>query len=162
MTAPKPILIVEARFYEKIADWLFDGASKVIGQSNHGIERISRELQLRAQFRRSSEYPSSKTATERLVELCLEYGADRYVTGHGALRYIDETAFTRAGIAVEVMAYALRPYPQQHGAFDPYVSILDTIANLGDAAAGALESAAEPWARAVARVAPNETAAGHA
>jgi 6,7-dimethyl-8-ribityllumazine synthase len=41
MTAPKPILIVEARFYEKIADWLFDGASKVIAGSNHGVERIS-------------------------------------------------------------------------------------------------------------------------
>lgn len=41
MTAPKPILVVEARFYEKIADWLFDGASRAIAKSNHGIDRVS-------------------------------------------------------------------------------------------------------------------------
>jgi len=41
MTALKPIVVVEARFYEKIADWLFDGASKVIMPSGHGVERIS-------------------------------------------------------------------------------------------------------------------------
>jgi 6,7-dimethyl-8-ribityllumazine synthase len=41
MTAPKPILIVEARFYEKIADWLFDGASKAIAGTGHQIERIA-------------------------------------------------------------------------------------------------------------------------
>ena len=41
MTALKPIVVVEARFYEKIADWLFDGASKVIASSGHPVERIS-------------------------------------------------------------------------------------------------------------------------
>ena len=41
MTAPKPILIVEARFYDKIADSLFEGASRVLSANGHGIERIS-------------------------------------------------------------------------------------------------------------------------
>lgn len=41
MTTLKPILVVEARFYEKIADWLFDGASKVIADTGRRIERIA-------------------------------------------------------------------------------------------------------------------------
>jgi 6,7-dimethyl-8-ribityllumazine synthase len=41
MTGPKNILIVEARFYEKIADSLFDGASRVLKQAQCTIERVS-------------------------------------------------------------------------------------------------------------------------
>jgi 6,7-dimethyl-8-ribityllumazine synthase len=41
MTNPKPILIVEARFYDKIADSLFDGASRALSGTNHGVERIA-------------------------------------------------------------------------------------------------------------------------
>jgi 6,7-dimethyl-8-ribityllumazine synthase len=36
----KPILVVEARFYDKIADSLFDGCERVLRGTNHGIERI--------------------------------------------------------------------------------------------------------------------------
>ncbi len=39
MTAPKPILVVEARFYDKIADDLFEGASRVL--RDRGVERIA-------------------------------------------------------------------------------------------------------------------------
>ena len=41
MNAPKPILVVEARFYDKIADSLYEGASRVLAKSNRGIERIA-------------------------------------------------------------------------------------------------------------------------
>lgn len=41
MTAPKPILVVEARFYDKIADDLFEGASRVLRDRDRGVERIA-------------------------------------------------------------------------------------------------------------------------
>ena len=34
------------------------------------------------------------------------------------------------------MQYTRAPYPQLHGAFDPHVSILDALANLGPACRG--------------------------
>jgi hypothetical protein len=121
-----------------------------------GVECISGALGLNVVFRRSSANPSAASATERLVEICLLQGADRYVTGLGALRYLDESLFLRAGIEVQVMDYTLRAYSQQHGEFTPYVSMLDVIANLGfTGALSALDSPAIAWneARAKANIA---------
>lgn len=117
------------------------------------LERCCAELGLRPAFTRSSQTPVATAKTERLVDLLAPRGATRYVTGLGALDYLDDRLLRDAGIAVDVMAYTRRPYPQLHGAFDPHVSILDTIANLGPDAAAALDSGTVPWAEAVAAAA---------
>jgi len=114
------------------------------------LERCCAELGLQPAFSRSSATPVGASQTERLVALLAPRGATRYVTGLGALNYLDEPRLAAAGIEVRVMRYLRRPYAQLHGAFDPHVSILDTIANLGRAAGEALDSPAEPWADAVA------------
>jgi hypothetical protein len=114
------------------------------------LERCAGELGLRARFSRASETPVGGAKSERLVALLRPRDATRYVTGHGALHYLDEAPFAAAGIEVHVMAYARRPYAQLHGDFDPHVSILDLIANLGPDAPAALESPSVPWAGAVA------------
>jgi WbqC-like protein len=133
-----------------LAEDLLADPSPCIGDlTSHAIERVAETLGLRTRFARSSSSPSSAKATDRLVELCREYGASRYVTGHGALAYLDEAAFAVAGIAVEVMDYDLRPYPQLHGDFDPYVSVLDLIANVGITTASTeLHPRTVPWAQA--------------
>jgi WbqC-like protein family len=109
------------------------------------LERCCAELGLRPMFTRASATPVAGAKTQRLVELLTPRGATRYVTGLGALDYLDEPLLAAAGVEVRVMAYTRRPYAQLHGPFDPHVSILDTIANLGPEAAAALESPAIPW-----------------
>ena len=132
------------------AEILAPPAATIAELNCRAIERVAAALELPATFARSSSWPSPLKATERLVDLCRSVGATRYVTGRGALAYLDESAFARHGIAVEVMEYRLEPYAQLHGAFDPYVTILDTIANLGtDGAARALVSPAIPWREAI-------------
>ncbi len=120
------------------------------------LERCCAELGLRPAFGRASATPVAGAKTDRLVELLVPRGATRYVTGLGALDYLVEPQLAAAGIEVRVMAYTRRPYPQLHGSFDPHVSILDALANLGPAAAAALESPAIPWRDAVA---PQEASA---
>lgn len=93
----------------------------------------------------SSATPVAGKQTERLVELLVPRGATRYVTGLGALDYLDEPRLAAHGIEVLVMAYRRTPYAQLHGAFDPHVSILDALANLGPAARDTLDSPAVPW-----------------
>ncbi len=112
------------------------------------LERCCAELHLQQAFTRSSDTPVTGAKTERLVQLLVPRGTTQYVTGLGALEYLDEPRLASCGIEVRVMEYTRRPYPQLHGAFDPHVSILDTIANLGPDAAGALESSAVPWSAA--------------
>ena len=114
------------------------------------IERSAAELGLRPRFSRASQTPVGGAKTERVLGLLEQRRATRYVTGMGALDYLDEPRLAAAGIDVLVMQYTRRPYPQQHGAFDPHVSVLDLIANLGADAAAALESPAVPWREAVA------------
>ena len=117
------------------------------------LERCCAELDLQPRFTRASATPVEGAKTERLVALLVPRGTTCYVTGRGALDYLNEPQLAAAGIAVRVMEYTRRPYAQLHGAFDPHVSILDLIANLGPDAAAALESPAIPWRDATHAVA---------
>ena len=117
------------------------------------LERCCAELELRPHFTRASSTPVDGAKTDRLAALLVPRGATRYVTGLGALDYLDAPRLAAAGIDVRVMQYARHPYRQLHGAFDPHVSILDAIANLGPATASALESPAIPWDDVVAAAA---------
>ncbi len=82
---------------------------------------------------RTSELGVNGSGSERVLNICQSLEATRYVTGHGAADYLDHAAFAAAGIAVEYMDYTKQPYPQLHGAFTPFVSALDLLANCGQA-----------------------------
>lgn len=70
-------------------------------------------------------------SSERVLATTLKLGADTYITGHGASKYLNHGIFEDAGVRVEYMDYQKKPYPQLYGEFTPYVSILDLIANVG-------------------------------
>jgi hypothetical protein len=108
-------------------------------------ERVARWLGLAPRFERSSRMGVGGASTERLVELCKAAGCDVYVTGHGALNYLNHELFEAAGISVRYMDYRKAPYPQAHGEFTPYVSILDAVANCGERTRDLLCSSAVDW-----------------
>ena len=81
----------------------------------------------------------------RVLDIVRAVGGTRYITGHGAAHYVDHQQFEAEGVAVEYMDYSLTPWPQGHGAFTPYVTILDTIAAQGEGARGSLRPGTTPW-----------------
>lgn len=85
------------------------------------------------------------SGSQRVLDVVKAVGGTTYVTGHGAANYLDHEAFERAGVAVEYMRYARVPYPQLHGAFTPYVSGLDLVANCGRVGARYIQSPSVPW-----------------
>lgn len=91
-------------------------------------------LGIRTPIRMSSEFPTCGGRTERLITLLQAAGATSYVSGPTARAYLDEAQFARAGIALEYKSYAYPDYPQQWGAFEGAVSVLDLIANCGPSA----------------------------
>lgn len=111
----------------------------------HAIEEIAGFLGLAPRFTRSSEMNVPGGGTQRLVDLCTAVDSDTYVTGHGALNYLNHQAFEDKGISVRYMDYKKVPYEQGHGEFTPYVSILDAIANCGDLTRDLLCSEAIYW-----------------
>jgi len=84
-------------------------------------------------------------SSERLLSLCKALYATRYVTGHGAKHYLAHDLFEQSGIDVEYMSYQLKPYPQPHGQFTPYVTSLDLIANCGHEGVRQICSGTESW-----------------
>lgn len=84
-------------------------------------------------------------SSQRLRDIVVALNGTTYVTGHGARRYLDHDLFEAAGIEVAYMAYELRKYPQQHGAFTPFVSALDVVANCGPEGRTLIGSGSVGW-----------------
>ncbi len=132
---------------------MFDLVSEIYSQTTdrlaefniYATEQIARWLDLAPQFMRSSEMQVEGASTERLVKLCEAVNCDVYVTGHGALNYLNHQQFEERGISVRYIDYRKVPYEQGHGEFTPYVSILDAIANCGEATRDLLCSEAVYW-----------------
>lgn len=102
------------------------------------VEMICRWLGLRAKTVRSSELGIYGERSQRLLNLCLHFGASRYLTGDAARSYLDVDLFTRNDIEVRWQNYRHPIYPQQHGRFEPYLSVLDLLLNCGDESAAIL------------------------
>lgn len=99
----------------------------------------------KARFVRSSDLGISGQSDARVLAIVKHLGGDRYITGHGARNYLDHERFATEGVFVDYIDYRKVPYPQLHGAFTPYVSILDLIANRGRDGASVICSGTLPW-----------------
>lgn len=109
------------------------------------IERISAYFGLSPRFCLSSSFGMKSSSSARVLETVQRCNGDIYITGHGAKDYLDHELFEKNGIRVEYMDYRRTPYPQLHGAFDPHITILDLIANLGRAGIEYIHSSTKYW-----------------
>jgi hypothetical protein len=116
------------------------------------IEEPMRAMTIRTPSRwlYSSAMGIEGSSWQRVLAIVRSVGGTRYVTAHGAADYLNHEAFESAGIAVEYADYSKRPYPQLHGQFSPFVSILDVIANVGPSAGDVLSTVTIPWRRFLA------------
>lgn len=80
-------------------------------------------------------------ASERLLLICEALGVDTYISGPAASNYLDAALFKSKGINVEWIDYGgYSDYPQLSQPFEPSVSIVDVLFNLGPRAYTALKS----------------------
>ena len=97
------------------------------------ITRMSSWLGISTLLVRSSELGIEGSRNQRLVDLCLHFGADRYFSGNAAKSYLDLALFREKGIQVNFQEYVHPVYPQLHGDFVSNLSALDLLLNCGDA-----------------------------
>jgi hypothetical protein len=129
-----------------LAERLYGFATESLAEFNmHSVEAVAAWLGLNREFRRTSASGIDGSSTQRLLDVCLAAGADTYVTGMGALEYLEHERFEERGIDVRYMAYQRTPYPQLHGEFTPYVTILDAIAHVGERARELVGSPTVSW-----------------
>lgn len=80
----------------------------------------------------ASDFGSSETATDLLIDLVHAVGGDAYLSGGGADDYLDAAKFQQAGVRLIYQNFKHPTYPQHASeAFLPGLSILDTIMNIG-------------------------------
>lgn len=76
--------------------------------------------------------PAEGKKSEFLIDLLHQLGAEGYLSGRGAMKYMDMDLFAAAGIRVEYQQFTLPVYPQKNAAqFVPGISGLDILFNCG-------------------------------
>ena len=92
------------------------------------LEAINRVLGIETRISWSSDYELPEGKNERLVSICREAGATKYISGPAAKDYLDESVFRQEGIEVEWMDYSGYPeYCQLFPPFEHAVTILDLL-----------------------------------
>ena len=91
---------------------------------------------------RASEIPATHgRASELVASICEALEGDRYLTGTGALAYLQAEDFKRIDCKVLVQRWQPFSYQQPHGDFVPDLSTLDLLLNNPDKAAELISDA---------------------
>lgn len=122
-----------AFYRERLESLYLDCRETHLSRINHRfLAALCEWLGIRTPIHWSMDYALAPGKTERLLDLCRQAGATRYLSGPAARDYLDASLFNQAGIEVEWMDYAGYPeYPQLHGPFEHKVSALDLLLNTG-------------------------------
>jgi hypothetical protein len=111
----------------------------LIGLNLHLLKNIAEALGLKAKMIRSSEFPYyGIDKNEKLISMCKFLGADTYLSGSGSRGYIDEKAFFNSNIKLQMHNYIHPTYQQHFEGFEPNMSIIDLLFNLGPQAKEAI------------------------
>jgi hypothetical protein len=97
---------------------------------------MMRWLKIKTPILRSSQMNANGTASDLVLNLCLEVGASHYLSGTGGENYLNPEAFQNAGVEIVYKASVLpEAYPQlsPQAGFINYLSALDIMLNCGDA-----------------------------
>jgi hypothetical protein len=114
---------------------LYDAPPRLMADFNlRSIELLMDLLDVRLPWVRSSSLQPVGSSNELLIDLLGKVGATHYLSGTGARDYMQPEKFAEAGIEVVWQQFVHPVYPQQFGAFVPYLSALDVLFNGGIAA----------------------------
>lgn len=94
---------------------------------------IASALGIKSKFMKASELEARGKRSELILNICLELGGARYISGIGAKAYLDERAFREKGIEIVYMPPARIEYEQAFPelGFMPDLSVIDYLFNRG-------------------------------
>ena len=120
-----------------IEELIINNKNQTLGNFNkHIIKIISEKIGIKTHFISSSNLNSTtKIKDFRLVEICKELKAERYLSPKGASVYIEklnrEGAFLNSGIKLMYQSYMHPEYNQLYKPFTSHLSIIDLLFNEG-------------------------------
>lgn len=118
-------------YYPLLVDAYSQGSELISDFDIQLTKLLAQWLGISSRWIMSSELGLSSTRTARLIDMCQLLGADHYLSGPTAHSYIEPEMFEAAGITLEYQRYDYPAYPQLHGEFDPFVSVIDLLFSCG-------------------------------
>lgn len=120
-------------------DEIFPRFCKILGEKHETISQLNVELlkwimgllEIKTPVRHSHEYDPQGRAGERVMDVLKKSGATSYLSGPNAKAYLTSEPFLREGIELYFKSYQYREYEQTHLPYDPAVTILDLLCNVG-------------------------------
>jgi len=97
------------------------------------IQAFGRMLGCSSPLHLASALPiQNENPTQRLIEMSQHFEAKLYLSGSEGRNYLDQSYFLDAGITLMFQRVQPPVYPQMHGEFIPYLSVLDVLLNMGE------------------------------
>jgi hypothetical protein len=109
------------------------------GFLTHQLQVLARFMGLQTQIVSSSRVYANAhlSAQERILDICRQEGATRYINAQGGRSLYEPQAFAERGIALRFIAMRALPYRQRSEGFTPYLSIVDALMENGAEGIGA-------------------------
>lgn len=128
----------KAPYYKEIApwleNWLLNPSDNLAAQNIAFITFVSELFKYKGNIKFSSENPSIKVRSDRVVELLRWVNANTYLCARGSYGYMNEDGgFPLSGVEVLFQDFQAKEYGQigSEKMFVPNLSVLDALMNLG-------------------------------
>lgn len=125
----------KSTFYKEIIvmfDEYYDTAPNLVSINEFFIQWVLKYLSIDTLIYKSSELKNIQgESTDRLISICEQLNADKYLAGFGSKKYQDSEKFMNHDIEATVYDFRHPIYPQLWGDFIPNLSILDILFNVG-------------------------------
>lgn len=125
------------RWQDELQSVLQGGAELLVDMAINSTEWMLRKLNVKSQRVRASQLGKLEGSGSQLVAgICRALGADTYLTGTGALAYLQPSDFSSMGSDILVQQWKPFVYEQEHPevGFVQDLSTLDLLLNCPDAA----------------------------
>lgn len=122
-----------SQFFPAIKELLLNRENSLVDYNLKFIDFFNQIFEIQTPTIKSSSLRAVGKSNELLINICEKLEATHYLTGTGSRDYLDESAFRAKGIEVNWQNFTHPVYPQLHGTFIPYLSVLDLVLNCGSA-----------------------------
>jgi hypothetical protein len=95
------------------------------------LEFLFHELSISTTIVMSSSLKLEGKKSNLILSMCQALGSDTYISGQNGLEYLSVDDFRSVEIQIAIQNYQHPIYPQSHGDFIPYLSVIDLLFNSG-------------------------------
>jgi hypothetical protein len=107
------------------------GMPRLVDVTTAIIGEIVKRLGIPTRLVPASELACEGSGSRLMLNVTRAVGGDVYLSGVTGRKYLEPEMFAEAGVDLRYHEFEVFEYPQQHGPFEPGLSCLDYLANVG-------------------------------